>query len=61
MTILTKNVEIDDNPLKESLKAIYDERVQVVGLGSEYIVYNRIFLIMSYKYNNNGFLVVVWS
>ena len=55
-TILKSNVEIGNNPLEESHEDIYDEHVQVSDLGPEKRVCNVIFLIVIYKYNNNGFL-----
>ena len=54
--ILIKNVQIGNNPIKESRKSIYDEYVQVPNIGPDKIVRNIIFLIVRHDYNNNGFL-----
>ena len=54
--ILTKKVEIDNNAQGESHKVVCDERVQMENIGQENILYNELFLIVNYKYKNNGFL-----
>ena len=54
--MLTNNKEVDNNALKESLKAIYCKCVQVANFGLEKRLYNVTFFIVIYKYNNNDFL-----
>ena len=53
VTILTKNVEVYNNSLKESRKAIYYKCVRVANFGLEKRVYNVTFFIVSYEYYNN--------
>ena len=50
VVILTNNLEVDNNVLKESHEAIYNEHAQVANLGSGKRVYNLIVLILSYEY-----------
>ena len=57
MVILKNNVEVDNTSLKESGKVSYDENVQADNLGPDKRVYNEIFLIVSYEYNNDIFLL----
>ena len=54
--ILTKKVDLDNNSRNESHKFGCEKCVQVVNLGPEKRVYNKIFLIVSYNYKNYGFL-----
>ena len=54
--ILTKKVDLYNNSRNESQKLGCEKCVQVVNLGPEKRVYNKIFLIVSYNYKNYGFL-----
>ena len=54
--ILTKRVEIDDNARGESHKVVCDERAQMENIGQPKSLYNKLFLIVNYKYNFFGFL-----
>ena len=46
LTILTNNVEVDNNLLEKSCEASYDECVRVENIRQEKRVYNEIFLIL---------------
>ena len=48
---------VDNNPLEESREVIYDKRVQVANIVPDKRVWNWIFLILIYEYNNNGLIL----
>ena len=48
--IFTKTVEVDNNARDESHRPGFDKREQVVSLGSNNVLYNKIFIIVSCDY-----------
>ena len=53
----TKNIVVDNNTPEDSLKVIYEKRVRVENIGPDNIVYNEIFLIVSYQYLKKDYYV----